>query len=631
MKYFLIIFCLFSFFAGYSQGGVKISDLPSATSLSGTEIVPIVQTTNKKATIGLMRGWNSIGTANQLLRVNSGATALEFFTPSYLSGVVSIANGGTGLSSLGTANQQLRVNAGGTALEYFTPSGGSTAWADITGKPTFFPSDTTLFWKTYGTSVLTQDVTINGDVSGTIGHESTNVRNALSFNGGETKIEFTQLAGADANSNAKISVAPNIAGGNNKGVASMTVNDASFNESYFIIKPDSFKLFKYNNVPTIGDVLTAVDTDGTMEWQAPAGGGLTVGTSTITSGTNTRILYNNSGVLGEYTISGSGNVAMTASPTFTGTPVLPSTFTIGSNSFIRSGAHGLTLTTTGTTNVTLPTSGTLAISSAAQTFTGTQTFSPTATVAGVNLGSVAGNPSSLNNYDMWFNSSVPTLGVRMAATTYYVNHMATGDATGNRIPFIASTSGRLSSNANLLYNGTQVNVPAILIGSTGTITSGAKVDIRGTGTTTSQALRIATSGNTEKLAVLDNGTMVRTQTNSTVTEIVMTGTTSATSLAEALLSSSDISDGQSVRIAIEWVVKDGSANTSAGGTFVTTWSKASGTLVKAGDTEANTHDGVAGSWAVTSSDVSGSITINWTGTGVNNSKIAAFAKIVKTN
>lgn len=37
-------------------------------------------------------------------------------------GVLSIARGGTGLGSLGTASQLLRVNAGATALEYFTPS-----------------------------------------------------------------------------------------------------------------------------------------------------------------------------------------------------------------------------------------------------------------------------------------------------------------------------------------------------------------------------------------------------------------------------------------------------------------------------------------------------------------------------
>lgn len=42
---------------------------------------------------------------------------------------------------------------------------------------------------------------------------------------------------------------------------------------------------------------------------------LTIGTTTITSGTTTRILYDNAGVLGEYTISGSGTVvAMQTSP-----------------------------------------------------------------------------------------------------------------------------------------------------------------------------------------------------------------------------------------------------------------------------------------------------------------------------
>lgn len=61
--------------------------------------------------------------------------------------------------------------------------------------------------------------------------------------------------------------------------------------------------------------------DGT--WATPAGGSdnITIGTTTITSGTNTRVLYNNAGVAGEYTISGSGNVAMTTSPSFT-TPAL---------------------------------------------------------------------------------------------------------------------------------------------------------------------------------------------------------------------------------------------------------------------------------------------------------------------
>lgn len=54
-----------------------------------------------------------------------------------------------------------------------------------------------------------------------------------------------------------------------------------------------------------------------VEYAAVAGGGITIGTTTITSGNTTRILYNNAGVVGEYTLTGSGTVvAMATSPTF---------------------------------------------------------------------------------------------------------------------------------------------------------------------------------------------------------------------------------------------------------------------------------------------------------------------------
>ena len=58
--------------------------------------------------------------------------------------------------------------------------------------------------------------------------------------------------------------------------------------------------------------------------QQSAASGITIGTSVITSGTTTRVLYDNAGVIGEYIVSGSGNVAMTTNPVFTtpnlGTP-----------------------------------------------------------------------------------------------------------------------------------------------------------------------------------------------------------------------------------------------------------------------------------------------------------------------
>lgn len=86
--------------------------------------------------------------------------------------------------------------------------------------------------------------------------------------------------------------------------------------------------------------------------------------------------------------TGTGVAVFSVSPTFTGTPVLPSTFTIGSNSFIRSGAHNLTLTTSATTNATIPAGTvTLASLSGTQTFTGAKTFSSSLT-AGSLLGTL---------------------------------------------------------------------------------------------------------------------------------------------------------------------------------------------------------------------------------------------------
>jgi hypothetical protein len=41
-----------------------------------------------------------------------------------VTGTLPIANGGTGLTAIGTAGQVLTVNTAGTALEYQTPSGG---------------------------------------------------------------------------------------------------------------------------------------------------------------------------------------------------------------------------------------------------------------------------------------------------------------------------------------------------------------------------------------------------------------------------------------------------------------------------------------------------------------------------
>lgn len=83
------------------------------------------------------------------LKLKRGATLLDSASnEATLTGTLKISNplgvasGGTGLTTLGTASQQIRVNSGGTALEWFTPTAGAAAGAntDITSLALTGPS-----------------------------------------------------------------------------------------------------------------------------------------------------------------------------------------------------------------------------------------------------------------------------------------------------------------------------------------------------------------------------------------------------------------------------------------------------------------------------------------------------------
>lgn len=77
--------------------------------------------------------------------------------------------------------------------------------------------------------------------------------------------------------------------------------------------------------------------------------GLIVGTTTITSGTNTRILYNNAGVVGEYSVTGTGTTAvLSTSPTFTTSIITPLIYGgSGTNSILTFQNTSGTTTSTG--------------------------------------------------------------------------------------------------------------------------------------------------------------------------------------------------------------------------------------------------------------------------------------------
>jgi len=217
------------------------------------------------------------------------------------------------------------------------------------------------------------------------------------------------------------------------------------------------------NLPTTAGTNTYVlTTDGAGEtsWAAPSGGGLTVGTSTITSGTNTKVLYNNSGVLGEYTVSGTGNVALTTSPVFTtpnigtatgtasgnyslasgGTATGTNTFAMGSNPFIlTSGVTTGTGATAGIQNVfnSLTTGNGLDISSSSTTTGAIEKITSTST--GLNHTKGSGGLLTLLSSGAYSSSSRTGIGASLIMTN-------TG-TTSTNIPLYVSATGATTNNA----------------------------------------------------------------------------------------------------------------------------------------------------------------------------------------
>ncbi len=107
------------FFKNSSGNVTTLADSSSAgtvTSVGGT---------------GTVNGITLSGTVTSSGNLTLGGTLANVDLTSQVTGTLPVANGGTNLTAVGTAGQVLTVNSGATGLEYTTPSAGVSTGKSI--------------------------------------------------------------------------------------------------------------------------------------------------------------------------------------------------------------------------------------------------------------------------------------------------------------------------------------------------------------------------------------------------------------------------------------------------------------------------------------------------------------------
>ena len=107
-------------------------NITNAGAIGSTANLPLITTTSGVVTVGTFgTAANSFCQGNDS-RLSDARTPIAHSTDLLTSGTLPVARGGTGLAALGTSLQVLRTNSGATALEYatITTSGGDALVAN---------------------------------------------------------------------------------------------------------------------------------------------------------------------------------------------------------------------------------------------------------------------------------------------------------------------------------------------------------------------------------------------------------------------------------------------------------------------------------------------------------------------
>jgi hypothetical protein len=319
------------------------------------------------------------------------------------------------------------------------------------------------------------------------------------------------------------------------------------------------------------------DGNGVLSWAAGSSG-ITVGTTTITSGTTTRILYDNAGVLGEYTLTGTGTVvAMATAPTFVTSIATPSVLATANDSgalgasgtafadlFLASGgvinwsAADATITHSAgllTVNVPLTSSGLMTATGfapTASTATGNRLYLPAANTLGFAI-----NGSGEVQLDASALSPISNAGNALGTTALGWNGVNL--STGTAINWANGEVTITETDANTL---TVAGASVVTLGTSAAFTTGT-IELGAASDTT--IARVSAGVVSIEGITIDTISAANTLTNKTLTAPILGGATS-------------LADGATIKLILPTV--DGTATGPTTAAFVSGYtSSAIGDLV----------------------------------------------------